>query len=165
MRRPRSILKAICRGAVFVTLLAGTANADAAVAYWQTGGTGTPDAQVVPTRSPVRVNQTSSVDALAPGRPAQILSGSFDNRNASPVHVATVTASIAAITKAPTAAAGTCDSSDFTLGHRTITVGADVPSGRGTGAWTGATIAFHNKPGVDQNACMGATVKLRYATS
>ena len=69
------------------------------------------------------------------------------------------------MSKAPGAAAGTCDAGDFTLAHRTMTVGADVPSGAGTGAWTGATIAFNNKPGVDQNACQGATVKLRYTIS
>jgi hypothetical protein len=26
-------------------------------------------------------------------------------------------------------------------------------------------VAFNNKPGIDQNACQGATVKLRYTTS
>ena len=55
--------------------------------------------------------------------------------------------------------------SDFTLKHRTIAVAADVPSGRQTGSWTGGTVAFNNKPGIDQNACQGATVKLRYTTS
>jgi len=28
-----------------------------------------------------------------------------------------------------------------------------------------STVAFNNKPGLDQNACQGATVKLRYTTS
>jgi hypothetical protein len=73
--------------------------------------------------------------------------------------------SIASVSKARDAAAGTCDSSDFTLAHSAITVGADVPSGRRTGAWSGATIEFNNKPGVDQNSCMGAAVKLHYSTT
>jgi len=46
-----------------------------------------------------------------------------------------------------------------------VHVAPDVPSGRGTGSWTGGKVAFNNKPGVDQNACQGATVKLRYTTS
>ena len=67
--------------------------------------------------------------------------------------------------KAPAAAAGTCDASDFDLSRRTMPVHADVPAGTGTGHWSGATIAFHNKPGVNQNACMGAKVTLRYTTA
>ena len=116
-------------------------------------------------QTPLRVNQTATLAAVAPGRPAQTLSGDFDNRNAGPVHVATVRVSIAAVSKAPRAAAGTCDSSDFTLAHSAVKVGADVPSGRRAGAWSGATIAFNEKPGVDQNSCMGATVRLGYTTS
>ena len=163
MSGARPILKRLCRGALFVGLLAGTAHADVAVAYWKTGGTGV--VQVAAKQTPLRVNQTATLAAVASGRPAQTLSGDFDNRNAGAVHVASVRVSIASVSKAPAAAAGTCDSSDFTLAHRTIRVGADVPSGRRTGVWTGATIAFNDKPGVDQNPCMGATVKLGYTTS
>ncbi len=157
------ILKLLCRSALFFGLLAGTAHADVAVAYWKTGGIGV--VQVAAKRTPLRVNQTASLATVAPGRPAQTLSGDFDNRNTGPVHVGTVRVSIASVSKAPGAAAGTCDSSDFTLANRAIKVGADVPSGRRVGAWTGATIAFNDKPGVDQNPCMGATVKLGYTTS
>ena len=104
------------------------------------------------TQSPLRVNQTAELAATGPGVPAQTLSGNFDNRNAS-------------VLKAPGAAAGSCDASDFTLEHRAMAVAADVPSGLGTGAWTGASVAFNNKPGVDQNACQGATIKLGYTVS
>ena len=156
----RSISKVICRAGLFVGLLAGTAHADVAVAYWQTGGTGVGNG-LVAAKTPVGVNQTTQLGIVAPGVPAQTLSGTFENANADAVHVATVKVSIASVRKAPGAAAGTCDRSDFTLGHRVIKVAADVPSGRGTGAWTGATIEFRNKPGVDQNACMGAAVTLR----
>ena len=79
--------------------------------------------------------------------------------------VVVVLAPIAAVIKARGAAAGSCDASDFTLTHRTIDVAADVPGGRGTGSWSGGTVAFNNKPGIDQNACQGATVKLRYTTA
>jgi hypothetical protein len=156
------MLKTVCRGTLFLGLLVGSTHADVAAAYWQSGGTPIGDPPVV---TPLRVNQTAELASVSPGTPAQTLSGTFDNRNGHPVHVSTVRVSIADVTKAPGAAAGTCDATDFTLQHRTMPVAADVPSGRGTGAWTGATVAFSNKPGVNQNACQGATVKLGYTTS
>jgi hypothetical protein len=158
------MLRTICRGALFLGLLVGSTHADVAAAYWQSGGTGTGtgDARVA---MPLRVNQTADLAVVGPGSPAQTLSGTFDNLNGQPMRVSTVRVSIASVSKAPGAAAGSCDAGDFTLDHRVITVAADVPSGRGTGAWTGGSIAFNNKPGVDQNACQGATVKLGYTIS
>ena len=163
MPRTRSSLKAILRGGIVLGAVVGMMQADAVFAYVQTGGVGTGEVAVAHT--PLRVNQDTDMQPVGPGQAPQTLSGSFDNRNARAIHVGTVRASIAAVTKAPGAAAGTCDAGDFTLAHRTMTVGADVPSGAGAGAWSGATIAFNDKPGVDQNACQGATVKLRYTTS
>ena len=162
MSGTRSIAKTICRGALFLGLLVGSTHADVAAAYWQSGGTATGDAQVI---KPLSVNQTADLGPVSPGVGAQTLSGTFDNLNGQPVRVSTVRVSIARVIKASGAAAGACDASDFTLEHRTITVAADVPSGRGTGSWTGGAVAFNNKPGVDQNACQGATVKLGYTTS
>jgi len=157
-----AITKTICRGALFVGLLVGSTHADVAAAYWQSGGTATGDAQLI---KPLSVNQTADLGPVSPGVPAQTLSGTFDNINGQPVRVSTVRVSIAKVIKAPGAAAGTCDASDFILRDRSIKVGTDVPSGRGTGSWAGGTVAFNNKPGVDQNACQGATVKLGYTTS
>jgi hypothetical protein len=147
---------------LFLGMLIGASHADVAAAFLQSGGTSTGSAQVA---QPVGVIQTAHLAPVVPGTPAQTLSGTFDNRSSEPVHVATVRVSIARVIKAPGAAAGSCDASDFTLTHRTIAVAADVPSGRGTGSWTGGKVAFNNKPHVDQNACQGATVKLRYTTS
>ena len=158
----RSILKVLGRGGLFLGLLVGTAHADVAGA-WQSGGTG--DAAAATTQTAPRVNQTAELGVVAPGRPAQTLSGNFDNPSADPVHVGTVRVRIASVRKAPGAAAGTCDAGDFTLANRVVKLDAEVPSGRGKGAWTGPTLAFANKPGVNQNACMGAAVKLRYSAS
>jgi len=162
MRGAKPILTLICRGALFLGLLAGATHTDVAVAYWQSGGAA---AQPPKVTTPLRVNQTGVLAVVGPGSAPQALSGTFDNRNGQPVHVSTVHVSIASVSKAPGAAAGTCDAGDFTLEGRAITVAADVPSGRGTGAWAGASIAFHSRPGVDQNACQGATVKLGYTAS
>ena len=162
MSRTKSITKTVCRGALFLGLLVGSTHVDVAAAYFQSGGTSTGDAQV---SKPLIVNQTADLAAVSPGVPAQTLSGTFDNLNSQPVHVSSIRVSIAKVTKAAGAAAGSCDASDFTLTHRTIAAAADVPSGRATGSWSGGRVAFNNKPGVDQNACQGATVKLRYTTS
>jgi hypothetical protein len=157
-----SLAKTICRGALFLALLVASSHVDVAAAYWQSGGTSTGDARPA---HPPTVNQTADLGPVGPGAPAQALSGTFDNRNGQAVHVARLRVSIAKVIKARGAAAGSCDASDFTLTQRTIDVGADVPGGRGTGSWSGGRIAFNNKPGVDQNACQGATVKLRYTTA
>ena len=157
-----SLAKTICRAALFIGLLVGSSHVDVAAAYWQSGGTSTGAAHVA---KPLTVNQTADLGPVDPGAPAQTLSGTFDNRNGRSVHVATMRVSIAKVIKARGAAAGSCDASDFTLTHRTIDVAADVPRGRGTGSWSGGTVAFYNKPGIDQNACQGATVKLRYTTA
>jgi hypothetical protein len=157
-----SLAKTICRGALFLGLLVGSTHVDVAAAYWQSGGTSTGAAHAAVA---LGVNQTAELGPVNPGAPAQTLGGTFDNRNGHAVHVSTVRVSIAKVVKARGAAAGSCDASDFTLTHRTIEVDADVPGGRGTGSWSGGTVAFDNKPGIDQNACQGATVKLRYTTS
>jgi hypothetical protein len=163
MPRARSSLKAIIRGGVVLGAIVGMMQADAVFAFVQTGGAGSGEVAVSHTQ--LRVNLDTDMRPVSPGQPAQTLSGDFDNRNARAIHVGAVRASIGAVTKAADAAAGTCDASDFTLADRTMTVGADVPSGAGAGAWSGATIEFRDKPGVDQNACQGATVKLSYTIS
>ena len=125
------ILKRLCRGALFFGLLAGTAHADVAVAYWKTGGTGV--VQVAAKQTPAarqsdrdpRDGRPRTPRPDAQRRLRQPQRGSRPRR--------TVRVSIASVSKAPGAAAGTCDSSDFTLAHRAIKVGADVPSGRRDG--------------------------------
>jgi len=131
MHRPGSIFKLIRRGLLVLGLVAGMAQADAAVAYWQTGGVGTPRALV--SDLPLRVNQTAKLLPVTPGRPAQTLTGDFDNRSATPAHIAAVRVSIASVTKASGAAAGTCDASDFTLAGHTMKVDADIASADHTG--------------------------------
>jgi len=46
-----------------------------------------------------------------------------------------------------------------------MTVNAEVASGTGVGAWTGATIKFNDKAGTNQDACKGATVNLAYTVN
>lgn len=134
-----------------------------AIAYWTAGGSGTGTATAGSTTA-LTVHQTTTLTAMYPGDSAQTISGNFDNTNPGPIYVGTVTASIASVTKAGGAPAGTCDATDFTLANAAMTVNAEVASGTGVGAWTGATIKFNNKAS-NQDACKGATVNLSYTIS
>jgi hypothetical protein len=99
---------------------------------------------------------------MFPGDSAQTISGTFGNTNSGPIRVNTVTVSIASVTKAGGAVAGTCDETDYTLASPVMTVNAEIPVGDPQGAWTGATLKFNNK-GSNQDQCKGATVNLAYA--
>jgi hypothetical protein len=145
--------RTIIGGLVFALVLAG-----AAIAYWTVGGTGT-GSGAVGTNSALTAVQTTTLTPMFPGDTPQTLSGTFNNSNTGPAFVNTVTVSIGSV--AP-AGSGTCDATDFTLANTTMTVNAEVPSGNGVGAWTGATIQFNNKPTVNQDGCKGATVNLIY---
>ncbi|HEX6391397.1 MAG TPA: hypothetical protein VFZ89_18175 [Solirubrobacteraceae bacterium] len=149
---------------VAVLALAIFAASAVAIAYWTAGGSGSGSASVAEGQSDLTVKQTTTLTAMYPGDSAQTISGNFDNPNSGPSYVASVTASIASVTKAQDAPAGTCDASDFTLANATMTVGAEVPAGTAKGSWTGATIKFNNKAS-NQDACKGATVSLAYAVS
>lgn len=143
---------------VVIALLASTA----AYAYWTAGGSGSGAGSVAGAQSALTAVQTTNLVAMYPGDSAQTISGNFTNPNAGPIQVATVTASIASVTKAAGAASGACDASDFTLANATMNVNAEVAPGTAKGAWTGATIKFNNKAS-NQDACKGATVNLSYA--
>jgi hypothetical protein len=132
-----------------------------AYAYWTLSGSGTGSATTGTVSGSITVHQTSTVTNLRPGGTPQTLSGNFDNSDASPVYVTSVTVSIASVVPL----SGTCDASDYTLTNATMTVAAQIPSGSAQGAWTGATIAFNNKAAVNQNDCQGATVNLAYAAN
>jgi hypothetical protein len=135
----------------------------AAFAFWTAGGSGTGSATTGDVTA-LTVVQTSAVTGLAPGLPAQTLSGKFNNPNSGPVHIATVTASIASVTDGAGNAITGCDSSDYTLANATMTVNADIPAGTAQGAWTGATLAFFNKAS-NQDACKNAVVHLAYSAA
>jgi hypothetical protein len=147
--------------AVAAVLLVGGGTA---YAYWTASGGGSGSA-ATGTPSALTVNQTSTVTDMAPGDSAQTLSGTFDNPNPGPIYVGSVTATIASVTKAGGAVAGTCDATDYTLANAAMTVNVQVAAGSGVGSWTGATIKFNNKAGTNQDACKGATVNLTYTVS
>jgi hypothetical protein len=143
--------------AVIVGVIVVMAGAGAALAYWTSGGSGSGSA-ATGTNGSIIVNQTSTVIGLAPGLPAQSLGGNFDNPNTSSVYVTAVTAVVAGTDKAG------CGPTDYTLAG-SAPVGAQIPSGTGVGSWTGLTIQFNNKAGVNQDACKNAVVTITYTSS
>jgi hypothetical protein len=148
---------AIAGAALIVAVGAGTA-----YAYWSSGGTGTGSA-TTGTSTALAVNQTSTLTPMFPGDTAQTLSGDFDNTSNGPVHVASVTVSVASVTVGGTPAAG-CTAADYTITGATMSAVQDVAVGTGVGDWSGATIQFNNT-GTNQDACQGATVNLAYAVA
>ena len=149
INRKRSVI-----GAVAVALLLAVG----AYAYWSAGGSGSGTAATATGTTPLTATQTTVLTPMFPGDTAQTISGKFNNTNSGPIHVATVTASIASVT----GGAGTCDATDYTLANAVMTVDAEVPVGTAVGAWTGATLKFNNKV-TNQDGCKGATVNLSYA--
>ncbi len=158
MRTIKSKKAKLTAGTAAMVLIGG----GAAFAYWTGGGSGTGAATTANDAAGLTAVQTSTVTGMRPGDTAQALSGNFNNPNSSPVYVSTVTVSIASVTKAAGAPAGTCDASDYSLSTSTMTVNAEVPTGNAQGTWSGATIKFNNKATVNQDACKGATVNLAY---
>jgi hypothetical protein len=153
--------------AVLVAAAAVVAGTGAAYAYWSAGGSGSGSASAS-TTSPVTVVQTSTITTLAPGVTPVALAGKFTNPNSGPVYVATVTASIASVTKAIGAPAGTCDATDFAITYTTGTsmpVNAEIAVGTNQGTWAGAQIAFNDKTSTNQDACKLATVTLAYTAA
>ncbi|MDX6309302.1 MAG: hypothetical protein QOI06_2348 [Nocardioidaceae bacterium] len=150
----RSPKKTIVTIVAAVALAAGIGGA---YAYWSADGTGSGTA-ATGTSSSITVNQTSTITNLHPGDGPQTLSGNFDNANDSPVFVESV-----GVTVVDTDQTG-CDASDYTIGGSAV-VHAEIPVGPGQGSWSGLTIQFNNKPGVNQDACKLATVNLAYASN
>ena len=137
-------------------------SAGMAYAYWTTDGGGTSTA-TAGTSTPVTVNQVGTLTAMFPGDSPQTLSGDFDNTSDGLVHVVSVTVSIASVYQGAAVAVG-CDADDYILTDEVMAAVQDVPAGNGVGAWTGATIQFHNTT-ANQDACQGATINLAYAVA
>jgi hypothetical protein len=135
----------------------------AAFAWWTAGGSGTGSASTGNV-SALTVVQTSTITGLAPGLPAQTLSGKFNNPNSGPVYVTSVTASIASVTDTNGDPIVGCNNTDYTLASATMSVGSEIATGNAQGSWSGATLAFNNKPS-NQDACKGAVVHLAYSAS
>ena len=158
MSESRKRFTAIAIGTAVLLAIGG-----GAYAYWTLSGSGTGSATTGTVAGSITVNQTSVITDLRPGGAPQTLIGNFNNTDTGPVFVTSVTVSIDSVVTSPPG--GSCDATDYTLTGATMAVGAEVPTGTGVGAWTGATIAFNNKAAVNQDDCQGATVNLAYTAN
>ena len=111
----------------------------------------------------VRVVQTSINSGLAPGLPPSVIAGEVLNESSVDVYVTEVSVSIDAIAKAPGAASGSCDLTDYQLVSTRMPVGVLVHPG-GSAPFRGALIGFVDRP-VNQDACQGAVLTLKYVST
>jgi hypothetical protein len=151
---------------VVSTMALVIATSVAAFAFWTGIGSGGGSAQAATSpASQLIVNQTSTTGGLEPGGPEGTLAGDFNNPNTSGVFVNTVKATIASVTHAAGLPVGSppnpCTVTDFELTDDTAEVGATIPPGNPSGAWTGIKIRM-KETGVNQDNCKGATVNLNY---
>ncbi|TDU91800.1 hypothetical protein EV138_5413 [Kribbella voronezhensis] len=145
-------------------ILAGVAvaviGAGSAFAYWTNIGSGN-GTGTTGTNAAISVSQTSVVTELAPGAPAQALSGTFTNTNNTPVYVEKVSVSIdPGFSKRADSTKPACTAADFTLVQPTAT-NAEVITGA---TWSGGSIAMINSP-ANQDNCKGVTVPLVYSSN
>lgn len=149
--------------ALIVGLGVAAAGGGMAYAYWTSSGSGTGSAGTGPGASSLVITQTSVINGLAPGNPAQTITGTVKNNATNNAYVTSVTVSISGVVKAARAPAGPCTATDYTLSNATMNVGTDVAPAA-TVNFTGATLAFNNTA-VNQDGCKGATVSLAYASN
>ena len=108
------------------------------------------------------ITQTSIIEGLAPDQPPQDITGRVLNRADDDTYIVAVEVSISSVVKAPGAASGTCDSSDYVLRN------PRMPVNQALGAFasvdfSGASIGFEDAA-ANQDACKSATVNLLYVS-
>jgi LPXTG-motif cell wall-anchored protein len=107
--------------------------------------------------------QTSTMTGLAPGADPAPITGRLVNHSNDSTHVSAVEVAITTVTPAPGAPTGGCGPRDYLIlkpqmrVERTLGPGAAAP-------FTGAAIGFANK-NLNQDACQGATIHLRYTAN
>ncbi len=159
MRMNTKLATAVTAG---VIVLAG---GGVAVAYWTATGTGAGSAATSAGVSDLTITQTSTISDLRPGGGAQDIEGSVTNNANFTAFVNTVTVAIDSVTTSAGAPIAGCDATDYTLTGAVMTVAEDIAADGGTASFDGATIAFNNKSGVNQDACQGAVVHLGYTAA
>ncbi len=145
-----------------MAVVATVAVAGVAVAYWTQGGSGSGSA-ATGTTSAIVVHQTSTVNGLYPGGPAQALSGNFDNPNAGPVFVTGVTAAVHPFSAQADGSKPACTAADFVIAG-SASVGSEISSGLGVGSWSGLTIAMKDGS-ANQDNCKNVSVPIDYTAN
>ncbi|GAA4710694.1 hypothetical protein GCM10025782_03410 [Pedococcus ginsenosidimutans] len=150
--------------AASATALVLIGSGTAAFAYWSSTGMGSGTASTSTGAPNLTVTQASAPSGMAPGIDATAITATVTNNADSKAMVSQVVVSIASVTKALDAPAGTCDASDYTLSNPIMTVGAAELAKGGSTTFSGATLGFNNTA-ANQDGCKGATVHLAYDAS
>jgi len=111
------------------------------------------------------ITQTSTMRGLAPGVEPKDITGLVVNNGPDDTFITAIVVDIVGVERASGAVAGRCDASDYVLLDVRMPVGQALAPYGGSTTFTGASIGFKNKPAKNQDACQGATVRLRYRTS
>lgn len=147
---PVVMLALLLMAAVYATLSGGPAQATSAdCETYDPGG-----------QSSLRITQTSVLAGLRPDATPLTITGRVTNDSDDDTYITAVSVTMTSVTKAPDAAAGTCDVSDYVLTGTRMPVGEPLAPHESL-AFSGATIGFSNKT-VNQDACKSATIRLRY---
>lgn len=109
---------------------------------------------------PATITQTSTLSGLAPGVASRRITGIITNTGTRALRIDSIIVSISRVTKAPTAAVGSCSARDYLLTVNRMRVRATVAPGA-SASFTGASLGFANST-QNQDACKNATVSLRY---
>jgi len=127
-----------------------------AYAYWTNSGAGT-GTGTTGTNAAVTALQSSTVTAMYPGGPAQLLSGTFTNPNSGAVTVGAVTATVT------TSLPATCLAAWYVISGTDTTAPHVLPAGAG-GTWSGLSVTMTNAA-VNQDACKNATITIAYTVA
>ncbi|CAN5208131.1 hypothetical protein BH09ACT5_BH09ACT5_09590 [soil metagenome] len=109
------------------------------------------------------ITQTSSNTGLSPTQAPSPITGAVTNNGGDETFVTAIVVSIASVTKAAGAAAGTCSAGDYILLDPRIPVGEQLAANGGSADFAGASIGFLDST-ANQDACKGAVVGLLYTT-
>jgi hypothetical protein len=116
-------------------------------------------ADVPAAHNTMTITQTSVLTGLAPNVAPAAITGVVTNHSSDSTYVTAITVSIETVTTR-FGTIGVCTAADFLLLAPRMPVGETLQGG-GSASFGGASIGF-NETSVNQDACKGATVTLRY---
>jgi hypothetical protein len=119
-------------------------------------------ANVPAVNNTMTITQTSLLTGLAPNVAPAAIVGVVTNNSSDSTYVTAIVVSIEAVTTR-TGAVGVCGADDYLLLAPRMPVGETLQGG-GSATFGGASIGF-NDTSVNQDACQGAIVTLRYLTT
>lgn len=149
---------------VFVVLLSG--GLTSGMADTSSARAAAPDCSAAPSPSAgnsLTITQTSTMSQLAPALAPAAITGLVVNTGSDSTYITAIVVSIVSVTKSPGAGAGICDASDYVLRDVTMPVDRMLEPG-GSATFDGASIGFRDKS-INQDACQGAAIGLRYVSS